>query len=83
MDRFIAESRPIVDLIVSESDNPFIDLGRAANFRNDWRYLSFLLWYERFFNQNGQLFNQIEALAHQSPASGYRSRFVNGSPKHG
>lgn len=83
MDRFLAESRPIVDLIVSESDNPFIDLDRSASFRNDWRFLSFLLWYERFFNQNDQLFNQIEALANESPASGYRSRFVNGSPTHG
>lgn len=62
-ERFFRESRAIVELILASADNPYIDCSRKDLLRDNWRAISFLLWYERFFNQNSRLFDRIEAMA--------------------
>jgi asparagine synthase (glutamine-hydrolysing) len=61
-EKFFAQYRAIVDLILSSARNPFIDCSKTARLRGDWRILSFLLWYEMFFNANQALFRQIESM---------------------
>jgi asparagine synthase (glutamine-hydrolysing) len=71
-ERFYRESSDIVDLIVNQSHNPYIDFSRKDRFRNDWKTLSFILWYELFFNENLDLFRRIQEKA-QTPRSEQRS----------
>ncbi len=66
-ERFFEKYRPVVDLILDNARNPFIDTSRKTRLRTDWRALSFLLWYECFFNDNRALFSRVEAMAEQQP----------------
>jgi asparagine synthase (glutamine-hydrolysing) len=69
-DRFYRKSRAILELIFREADNPYVNKRLLGSFTCDWRVISFLLWYELFFNKNSDLFRRIEALAEvSSPAS--------------
>lgn len=74
-ERFFEQSRPIVDLILSSARNPFIDGRHTARLRTDWRALSFILWYEFFFNENRALFRKIERMAQRS-LTAVRPRYV-------
>jgi asparagine synthase (glutamine-hydrolysing) len=58
-DRFLCESKPILSLIFNRAHNPYLDLARSHGLRHDWRVVSFILWYELFFNQNMPLFSEI------------------------
>ena len=62
-ERFFLESRPLLDTIISKSKNPYIDCRYHDRIINDWEIISFLLWYELFFNGNLSLFKEIEAKA--------------------
>jgi asparagine synthase (glutamine-hydrolysing) len=64
-DRFYAENQKIVDFILANAENPLLDLSQRDRFRADWKTLSFILWYELFFNENTTLFHRIEELARQ------------------
>jgi asparagine synthase (glutamine-hydrolysing) len=72
-ERFFSESRPIIDLIISQSKNPYIDCRYHDRIANDWEIISFLLWYELFLNRNTGLFKSIEAKACQTPNGAPRS----------
>ncbi len=61
--RFYSESRSIINVILGEASNPYLDGSKSVQFRDSWQVLSFLLWYEMFFNQNESLFNRIERLS--------------------
>lgn len=78
MSRFLRESSSVIDLILSQSDNPFIDAGKSKLFRDDWRFLSFILWYEHFFNGNDRLFDAIEAKSVDGAKTGYQPMFLAG-----
>lgn len=77
--RFYADNDEIIKIIVDESRNPYLDYSHKERFRNDWPTLSFILWYELFFNENLELFHKIEAKARIQPVSayGYEPRFLN------
>jgi asparagine synthase (glutamine-hydrolysing) len=65
-ERFFATYRGIIDLVLREAHNPYINFGRHERLRTNWNALSFILWYEMFINDNHGLFARIETLARQS-----------------
>ncbi len=78
-ERFYSTYRPIVETILNEARNPYINLKRKELLRTNWQALSFLLWYEFFFNENRALFERIEHMA-GNPVPGsstYRPEFMN------
>lgn len=62
-ERFFTTYRGIIDLILSEARNPYIDFSRNERLRTDWNALSFILWYEFFINENKSLFTRIEEMS--------------------
>jgi asparagine synthase (glutamine-hydrolysing) len=62
-ERFFATYRPLVELILSEARNPYINPDRYEQLMTDWHGLSFILWYEFFINDNKALFRKIETMA--------------------
>lgn len=75
---FFHNYRPIIELILRQARNPFIDLKRKTNLRTNWRALSFILWYEYYFNENFKLFDQIEGeVARGTPTAHYRPEFMH------
>jgi asparagine synthase (glutamine-hydrolysing) len=64
-DRFYTENHEILDIVVNESHNPYLDYSSRSQFRRDWKTLSFILWYELFFNENLALFRKIQERARQ------------------
>jgi asparagine synthase (glutamine-hydrolysing) len=73
-ERFFAESRPVLDEVLSNGHNPYLDLGRRARFEQNWKVWSFVLWYEMFFNDNLALFDRIEEMAAVRAAGNGRFR---------
>ena len=59
--RFLSNSQKFIKIIVQNASNPYVDLSSAIGLmqRENWRLLSFLLWYELFFNSNHEIFSQI------------------------
>jgi asparagine synthase (glutamine-hydrolysing) len=81
-ERFYSENEQIVDIILEGSENPYIDFSHKKHFRHDWKTLSFILWYELFFNENTSLFEKIERKAREMrPIEdyGYAPQFLNSS----
>ena len=62
-ERFFATYRDIIDLILKEAQNPYINFSRNERLRTDWNALSFVLWYEFFINDNKSLFRKIEEMS--------------------
>ncbi len=62
-ERFFSKYRGIIDLILTEARNPYIDFTQRERLQTDWNGLSFILWYEFFINNNKQLFGKIEEMA--------------------
>jgi asparagine synthase (glutamine-hydrolysing) len=58
-----AKSAAIIDYLLKRASNPFVDTQHSALVRNDWQLLSFLLWYELFFNENEQRLLEIQEIA--------------------
>ena len=78
-ERFYSESASILDTIIRNSSNPFLSDRCRDIPRNDWRSISFLLWYELFFNDNRELFAKIEDLAPpvaEDPNGGFTAEFL-------
>lgn len=76
---FVESNRAVIDLILSEARNPYVDFRKRDVLARDWRALSFLLWYEYFFNENYELFDRIEnAVAHrvETETPAYRPEFL-------
>jgi asparagine synthase (glutamine-hydrolysing) len=59
-EQFFSNYRRIIDLILIEARNPYIDFRRHEQLRTDWNAISFILWYELFINENKSLFRKIE-----------------------
>jgi len=59
-EQFFTSYRKIIDLILTEARNPYIDVRRHIQLRTDWNAISFILWYEYFINENKLLFRKIE-----------------------
>ena len=79
-ERFYSEYDEIIETILDHSENPYIDFSKRKQFRNDWKTISFILWYELFFNENLPLFNRIETKAremHPVRNDGYSPEFLN------
>jgi asparagine synthase (glutamine-hydrolysing) len=78
-ERFYAESEPIIGLIAANSRNHFIDVSKNDRSIRDWKILSFVLWYELFFNNNVALFEKISATARETARAedcGYAPQFL-------
>jgi len=81
--RFLDNDADIVDVILSEASNPYIDRNAGNDLRRDWNVISFLLWYEYFINNNRPLFQRIEDMAEKrarSTSFGLSSRPQEGAP---
>ena len=79
-ERFYSTYRPIVETILSGARNPYINLRRKELLRTNWKALSFILWYEYFFNENHALFDSIERMVGNTTKTGnetYRPEFLN------
>lgn len=61
-ERFLASSAGIIDHLLKRASNPFVDTSHPALVRT-WPLLSFLLWYEVFFNENQQLLLDLQEIA--------------------
>jgi asparagine synthase (glutamine-hydrolysing) len=59
-EQFFANYRGIIDLILTEARNPYVDFRRHEQLRTDWNAISFILWYEYFINDNKLIFRKIE-----------------------
>jgi asparagine synthase (glutamine-hydrolysing) len=59
-EQFFTKYRRIIDMILTEARNPYIDFRRHEKLRTDWDAISFILWYEYFINDNKLLFRKIE-----------------------
>jgi asparagine synthase (glutamine-hydrolysing) len=69
-ERFFLDSREIIESVFREANNPLVDLSMRRKLYFDryqyWRLISFVLWYELFFNVNIPLFERIGRLAEKS-----------------
>jgi asparagine synthase (glutamine-hydrolysing) len=71
-DRFRAESNSIMETILARASNPFLDLSHKESLKNDWKAMSFILWYELYFNENVDLLLDLQSVAaRSSPSSDY------------
>jgi asparagine synthase (glutamine-hydrolysing) len=72
-ERFVSESGPVMDMIFARAHNPFVDLSRRAALEQSWKAMSFVLWYELYFNENVGLFEDIQETARRQggPARDY------------
>jgi asparagine synthase (glutamine-hydrolysing) len=61
-ERFFSTYRDVINLILSKASNPYVNFGRSERLHENWRALSFILWYEYFLNDNRDLFNSIETM---------------------
>ena len=61
--RFFDTDRDMIELVLSNADNPYVDSKRKEGLRTRWNIVSFLLWYEYFMNANRTIFEQIEHIA--------------------
>jgi len=78
-ERFHAENCDILNFILDNARNPYIDFAQRKRFSHDWKVMSFVLWYELFFNENTALFEQVQDRACvMSPAEdhGYAPQFL-------
>jgi asparagine synthase (glutamine-hydrolysing) len=65
-ERFQRESDGIMNSILDRSSNPFLDLRHRPALKANWKAMSFILWYELYFNENVDLFSDIQRTALRS-----------------
>lgn len=78
-EQFFGHYRPIIETILNSANNPYIDIKRRPALRANWKALSFILWYELFFNENHALFDRVERMAGnipEAPGKSYRPEFL-------
>lgn len=56
---FVQNNHEIFNLIINNSDNPYLNYNLKNEFSKNWKIISFILWYEYFINNNINLFNKI------------------------
>jgi asparagine synthase (glutamine-hydrolysing) len=81
-ERFFKRSSPIIAIILKQANNPFIDLTQVHEIQNNWRALSFILWYEMFFNENKSLFDTISDTGRKMEGEadyGFKPEFLKSS----
>jgi asparagine synthase (glutamine-hydrolysing) len=71
-DRFQEESRPIMDMILARANNRFLDLSQGQSLKSNWSAMSFILWYELWFNENIDLLLEVQRMGalRCAPAAG-------------
>jgi asparagine synthase (glutamine-hydrolysing) len=71
-DRFQEESNPTMDTILMRANNPFLDLSQGQSLKSNWNAMSFILWYELFFNENVDLLLEVQRIGalRSAPAAG-------------
>jgi asparagine synthase (glutamine-hydrolysing) len=72
----------VIAHILNRARNPYIDLSAKDKLMRNWKFISFILWYELFFNKNIALFEDIERMirTYHEPINtsvGYRPLFLN------
>ena len=71
-DTFQAQSHAIMEMILDRASNPFLDLSQKQSLKSNWKAMSFILWYELYFNENVDLLLDVQAIASRSgPLSHY------------
>jgi asparagine synthase (glutamine-hydrolysing) len=78
--RFYKDNERILELIFNEAQNPHMDCRKMGRFKHNWKLVSFILWYELFFNENYSLFRAIADLVKQKNAVvsyGYVPEFLH------
>ena len=68
-ERFQSESNPIMETILDRASNPFVDLTQKQSLKNSWKAMSFILWYELYFNENADLLLDVQNMALRSPST--------------
>lgn len=74
--RFLELNEGIVDTILATAKNPYLDLSKKEILKNDWKIISFILWYELYFNENFSLFKTIQQMANCASQPKLASEFV-------
>lgn len=77
--QFYSKHADLIQVLLGEAQNPFLNFSEQNNFRQNWRVLSFILWYELFLNENVALFDGLERMARQVGTMadhGYEPRFM-------
>ena len=62
-ERFYRENADLISLLLEKARNPYLDFRNKEQFKNHWRVLSFILWYEMFINKNVSLLEEISERA--------------------
>jgi len=71
-ERFQAENNAIMETILDRASNPFVDLSQKQSLKSNWKAMSFILWYELYFNENVNLLLDLQTMALRArPASDY------------
>jgi asparagine synthase (glutamine-hydrolysing) len=69
---FREENDAIMETVLDRASNPFIDLSQKQSLKQSWKAMSFVLWYELFFNDNTDLLLDLQTVALRTrPASDY------------
>jgi asparagine synthase (glutamine-hydrolysing) len=76
---FFENNYKIFQLIVDRRDNPFISHLSNEKIIKNWRVISFILWYEYFFNSNMSLFEDIRNL---SKSRNIKQKYIPGYLKY-
>ena len=78
---FYARNARIVNRLIAEAQNPYVDTSEPERISSNWHALSFLLWYELFFNDNRRLLEELEEMAgaHRMEADAYVPAYVGTS----
>ena len=64
--RFQTESQALMDTLLDRAKNPFLDLSQRSSLKNSWKAMSFVLWYELYFNDNVDLLLDLQRMAANS-----------------
>ena len=71
-ERFQTENNAIMETILDRASNPVVDLSLKESLKKNWKAMSFILWYELYFNENVDLLLHLQTMALRSrPASEY------------
>lgn len=79
---FCKENDKLFDIILDRAENPYIDCSKRAALRANWKAVSFILWYELFFNDNAGLFRDVQNVAQERHAVeeyGFTPQFLTAS----
>jgi len=57
--RFFQDNIRVIEHVIKNSSNPYIDFSKVDLIKSNWYVLSFILWYEFFINENYEIFEKI------------------------